>query len=92
VPLKYAVDFVNEYFVIETETEICHKSAFVVVSSGVISSTGIRCGLATFLTMSLMINEVNTVLYTTRLSNGNGAKLKRFDPTLVIINKQENKG
>jgi len=42
--------------------------------------------------MSVMINEVNTVLYTTRLSNGNGAKLKRFDPTLVSINKQENKG
>ena len=64
----------------------------VAVSSGVISSTGISCGLATVLTTSVMINEVNIVLYTTRLSNGNGAKLKHCDPTLVSINKQENKG
>lgn len=64
----------------------------VAVSSGVISSTGIRCSLATVLTTSVMINEVITVLYTTRLSNGNGAKLKHLDPTLVSINKQENKG
>jgi hypothetical protein len=64
----------------------------VAVISGVISSTGIRCSLATVLTTSLMINEVNAVLYTTRLSNENGAKLKHFDPTLVNINKQENEG
>jgi hypothetical protein len=64
----------------------------VAVSSGVISSTGIRCSLATVLTTSVMINEVNTVLYTTRLSNGCGSKLKHLAPTLVSINKQENKG
>lgn len=63
----------------------------VAVSSGVISRTGIRCSLATVLTTSVMINEVNTALCT-RLSNGNGAKSKHLDPTEVNINKQENKG
>jgi hypothetical protein len=33
--------------------------------------------------------EVSTALYKTRLSNGNGAKLKHCDPQLVNINKQE---
>lgn len=64
----------------------------VAVSSGVFSSTGIRCSLATIRTTSVMSNEVNTVLYIAWLSNGNGAKLKHFDPKLVNINKQENKG
>jgi hypothetical protein len=64
----------------------------VAVSFGVISSTGIRCSLATVRTTSVMINEANTVLYTEWLSNGNGAKLKHFDPKFIDINKQENKG
>jgi hypothetical protein len=68
------------------------KVLLVAVSSGVISSIGIRCSLATVLTTYVMINEVNTVLYTTRLSNGNDAKLKHFHPTLIKINKQESKG
>ena len=63
----------------------------VAVSSGVIFSTGIRYSLATVLTTSVMINEVNTVLCTTRLSKGNGAKLKQFDLAFVNINMQENK-
>jgi hypothetical protein len=64
----------------------------VAVSFGVISSTWIRCSLATVRTTSVMINEANTVLYTAWLSNGNGAKLKHFDPKFVHINKQEKKG